>query len=156
MAGILSLLRLRTVCRVQAEDRRVPPCQSCCGRRSRRRRRTWSASEPAGQGAQYGSAWLDLPAADFTTFRAASCRLLSPRQFVRVDVLYKTTAARIDEWIAEHRRQDSPGRADPAYGLAPSEDQLRGVLPLRLEDVGGPWCDCCATGSRATSPPPRR
>lgn len=47
--------------------------------------------------------WPTLPTADFTTFRVAARRHLSPRAFARVDDLYQDAAARTDRWIAEHR-----------------------------------------------------
>ncbi|MBN1174854.1 MAG: hypothetical protein JXA67_22030 [Micromonosporaceae bacterium] len=82
--------------------------------------------------------WPDLPAADFTTFRAACARLLAPAQFDRVDALYQTTAARVDEWLAERRQRRTSAAAatDAASAQAGWPDLLQEVQPLRLDDIG--------------------
>jgi hypothetical protein len=78
--------------------------------------------------------WPQLPAADFTTFRAACARLLGRREFERVDALYQRTAARVDEWLTEQRRQHAPEA--PAGDLLYVGDLLYPVTPLHLEDIG--------------------
>ncbi|MBO3742207.1 hypothetical protein [Actinoplanes flavus] len=66
-----------------------------------------------------------LPAADFTTFRAACHRLLSRRDFARVDGLYCHTADTVDQWI-RHRLPDSG---------PPALDDIAGPLAAWLRDV---------------------
>lgn len=55
------------------------------------RRRT---PEPA-----VGRQWPRLPTADFTTFRAAARRHLTPRAFAAVDDVYRDAAVRTHQWI---------------------------------------------------------
>lgn len=51
-----------------------------------------------------------LPAAEFTTFRAACRRELSDQEFARVDQLYLDAAHRADAWMVEHAAlRDSGG-----------------------------------------------
>lgn len=78
--------------------------------------------------------WPQLPAADFTTFRAACARLLARREFERVDALYQSTAARVDEWLTEQRRHLTP--ETPASDLRYAADLLYEVTPLHLDDIG--------------------
>ncbi|MGW3353046.1 hypothetical protein ACWDA3_57985 [Nonomuraea rubra] len=45
--------------------------------------------------------WPALPAADFTTFRAACRRHLSPRAFAHADDLYRAAVGRVHAWMAD-------------------------------------------------------
>lgn len=51
-----------------------------------------------------------LPAAEFTTFRAACRRHLSPSEFADVDGIYLDAAGRVDRWIERHHRLRGQGR----------------------------------------------
>jgi hypothetical protein len=119
-----------------------------------RQRRHWA--DPTRPPVPAEPAWPDLPAADFTTFRAACAQLLSPRQFERVDALYQTTAARVDEWLAEQRRRHAPEDAediDPAYGLADWPNPLEVVRPLRLDEIGDALVHLLREQMPGTRPP---
>jgi hypothetical protein len=51
-----------------------------------------------------------LPVTEFTTFRAAARRHLSPQQFETIDRLYLAAAAAADAWLAEHQHLRQGGR----------------------------------------------
>ena len=59
-----------------------------------------------------------LPTAEFTTFRAACRRLLSPREFDHVDALYLDAATRTDLWLTHHERRDAGDRQRFGAALA--------------------------------------
>jgi hypothetical protein len=73
------------------------------------------------------SPWPVLPAADFTTFRAACHRLLSSRDYARVDALYCHAADTVDDWI----RQQLPSPT----GRPPALDDIAQPLAAWLRDV---------------------
>jgi hypothetical protein len=95
---------------------RVPPARLLADlAHPRRQARSWNTQ------ANYG--WPVLPTAEFTRFLAAARRYLSPREFRRVDELYRATADATDTWLAE---------SDHLVGL--SAEQVHGRLATWLRD----------------------
>jgi len=75
----------------------------------------WTADPPR---------WPTLPVADFTTFRAACRRHLSPREFARVDTAYRDSAQRTDRWMTEHYQDRYDPDPAPTGRRCPGAGQL--------------------------------
>ncbi|GAA4609706.1 hypothetical protein BJY16_007462 [Actinoplanes octamycinicus] len=89
--------------------------------------------------------WPRLPTADFTTFRAAARRHLTPRAFAAADNIYRDAAANTHRWInaqygqdpADRVLADLSGYADILTGwlrdeqLGPATDASAALIRLR-------------------------
>ncbi|MFF5205854.1 hypothetical protein [Streptosporangium sp. NPDC000396] len=72
--------------------------------------------------------WPALPAADFTTFRAACRRHLSPRAFARADEHYRAAVGRVHVWMADHDPRLDDWLALPSPPLTDVATDLTGWL----------------------------